>query len=152
MFKKDFLLIFVLFFFDQLAKFYAVKFLSFYKGLTIIPHVLYFQLVHNYGAAYGIFQNQRLFLLIVGSLVILSCFCFAKKIIQSYWSRYALIFLLGGALGNVVDRFRLGYVVDFIDIRIFPVFNLADMMINVAVICFLIEMFFYDVQNNKKSN
>ena len=64
-------------------------------------------------------------------------------------STVALIFLLGGAVGNVFDRFRLGYVVDFIDIRIFPLFNFADIMINIAIFCFLIEMFLYDP--NRKS-
>ena len=127
--------------------------LNLFYPFTIIPNIFSLQLVYNYGAAYGILQNQRLFLLIVGTIVIIGGFVFSKKIISSAWSCVGLCFLLGGACGNVFDRFRLGYVVDFIDIRIFPVFNFADVFIDIAIACFLIELIFYDKKKiqSKKS-
>ena len=58
-----------------------------------------------------------------------------------YLEKLSLSLILGGAVGNLIDRIWLGYVVDFIDIRIFPVFNLADIFINIGVICFIIDIF-----------
>lgn len=145
---KHYLIIFGLFFLDQLSKFFASTHLSFYDAFVIIPSAFSFQLVHNYGAAYGIFQNQRLFLTLVGLVVVVGSIIFQKMIIQSKLSKYGLVFLLGGALGNLVDRIRLGYVVDFIDIRIFPVFNFADIFIDIAIGLFVLELV-YGFKNKK---
>ena len=124
--------------------------LTFFDQITVIPQVLYFQLVHNYGAAFGIFQHQRFFLLVVGVLIVCLGYFFRSYFIKSIWSRYAMVFLFAGAFGNIIDRFRLGYVVDFIDIRILPVFNFADIFINIAVICFIVELVFYERYCNSK--
>mgnify|MGYP001344150579 CR=1 FL=1 len=126
---------------DQATKWIAQLNLSFGKSVYIIPKTLTFDLVHNYGAAYGIFQNQQLFLLTVSVIVIVGGYVFADKIIQTIYSKIGLIFLLAGAFGNFIDRLCLGYVIDFINIYIFPVFNFADIYINIAVLLFVIEMF-----------
>lgn len=125
---------------DQLTKWMAELNLVFFKPVQIIPSVLSFELVHNYGAAYGILQQQRVLLLCVGIVVIAGAYWFRSSLIQSCYSRIGLVFLLAGALGNVIDRFVLGYVIDFIDIRIFPVFNVADVCIDIAVGLFIVEM------------
>lgn len=128
---------------DQVTKHLSEAFLSFWVPKTIIPSVLSFQLVHNYGAAYGIFQHQRLFLLGISGLVIVGAVLFAKTLGTSVWARWGLAMLLVGAIGNFVDRLFLGYVIDFIDIRIFPVFNIADVCIDIGIGCFLVDTFFY---------
>lgn len=127
---------------DQLSKHLSQGFLSFWVAKPIIPNILFFQLVHNYGAAYGIFQHQRLFLLCVSAIVIFGGFFFSKSICTSIWARWGLTLLLIGAIGNFIDRLFLGYVIDFIDIRIFPVFNVADVCIDAGIVCFLIDTFF----------
>ena len=137
---KHYLFIFSLFFFDQITKLVASSSLSFYKAFEVGVPGLSLQLVHNYGAAYGIFQNQRLFLTAVGVIVVVGSVVFQRHIIQSSYSRIGLVFLLGGALGNLIDRIRLGYVVDFIDIKVFPVFNFADVFIDIAIGCFILEL------------
>lgn len=123
--------------------------LTFFTKVIVIPHILTFQLVHNYGAAYGIFQHKRVFLLVVGVGIVLLTLLFQKRLIKSVWSLYGIVFLIAGALGNIVDRFRLGYVVDFIDIRIFPVFNVADVLIDIAIGLFIIDMI-YDYKRSKR--
>ena len=138
--RRDWLMVLGVFGLDQVTKWVAQASLVFFRPVDVISGMLSFELVHNYGAAYGIFQGQRVFLLSVGFLVIGGIVFFHKHFVQSNYSRFALIFLLGGALGNVCDRLFLGYVVDFIDIRIFPVFNLADVSIDIAVGLFVIEM------------
>ncbi len=138
---KDYCVIGVLFSVDQISKWIASQYLTFLYPVSIIPSKVSFILVHNYGAAYGILQHQRFLLLAVSMGVILGCLFFSKTIIQSKWSKWGLIFLLSGALGNMTDRLIFGYVIDFVDIRIFPVFNVADVLIDCAVGCFLWEMF-----------
>ncbi|MBH37600.1 signal peptidase II [bacterium] len=145
--RTHYVFIFLLVFLDQSTKWVAQTYLKFFHSVIIIPKVLSFDLVHNYGAAYGILQNQRLFLLSVSAIVIIGGFLFAKSIIQSRFSQYGLMFLLAGAIGNGLDRLVLGYVIDFINIKIFPVFNFADMFINIAVGYFIVDM----IINGKKT-
>ena len=137
--------------FDLWTKHLAQQHLSMYAPLEIIPKILSFQLVYNYGAAYGIFQGKKIFLLSVTLLFIVGAFFFRHKIITSMWSRYGLAFIYVGALGNFLDRFMLGYVRDFIDIRIFPLFNIADISINIGVGCFLVEMGVSYLENRRQS-
>ena len=85
----------------------------------IIPNILEFQLVHNYGAAYGILQNQRIFLCTVSLVVIIGCILFRDKIATTKVAQYGVIFLLIGSMGNCIDRLLFGYVIDFINIHIF---------------------------------
>lgn len=147
--KKDYIFIFIGVLFDQVTKHIAQAKLTFFDGVDIIQNVLTFQLVHNYGAAYGILENQRFFLLTVSFLVIIFCILFSNKIITSTAARYGLLFLLIGTIGNFIDRLFLGYVIDFINIRIFPVFNLADVSIDIGIGCFILDIF---LQKNEPEN
>lgn len=146
---KDFSLIFVLFLFDQFSKRFAVATLEFFNPVDVIKSCLSFELVFNYGAAYGIFQHQRTFLLVVAITFILGLLLFSSYFIQSIYSKWAVIFLLAGAFGNMIDRLILGYVIDFIDIKLFPVFNFADIFINIAIGLFLYEALIYDRKNKR---
>lgn len=128
---------------DQLTKHLADRFLGYYVPWTIIPGFLDFQLVHNYGAAYGIFEHQRLFLAIISATVFCVCFLFRYEIGNTRLARIGLCFLLMGTFGNLIDRVHLGYIVDFINIHIFPVFNIADILINAGIVCFLIDLIHY---------
>jgi signal peptidase II len=123
---------------DQLSKIAAVTYLT--EPFIIISERIIFQLVYNFGAAYGILQNQRVFLLSMSVIVIGGAIYWSESFIQSIWSRWGISFLLIGAFGNFFDRLRLGYVIDFIDIKLFPVFNIADVCIDIAIVLFIIEM------------
>ncbi len=91
--------------------------------------------VKNYGAAFGILQGYTTFLIIVSLAVIVICFYYYK-----YKNlRLGLSFILAGAIGNLIDRIFLDYVRDFIDLKFWPVFNLADMF-NVIGVILLIHL------------
>ena len=135
-------------FLDQVSKFFAQKFLSFFHAWWVIKPYFSLQLVYNYGAAYGILQNKRFFLLIVSFFVILFAFYFLVKYKNNVIFRLGLIFLLIGSVGNFVNRLVLGYVIDFMDIKIFPVFNLADVFIDIAILLLIID--FLGFSRNKK--
>jgi signal peptidase II len=111
---------------DQLAKLIIQSKLKLWESNPIIPGVLYISHVANRGAAFGIMKGLSWFLIPVSILAIIFIFLYYRAYRSDRWMRVALGLLLGGALGNLIDRVRLGYVVDFVDFRWWPSFNLAD--------------------------
>ncbi len=120
---------------DQITKALVILYLSLHKSVPIIPEVFYLTFVKNPGAAFGLFAYQTPFFIAVTLLVLVALLLFyCSTRVASKSMQWGLALLAGGALGNLTDRLRMGYVVDFIDFRIWPVFNLADTAIVVGVI------------------
>lgn len=123
---------------DQLTKLYVID--NFVKGSSkvIVPKFFYLTHVGNTGSAWGLFENGALYLGIFGVVAIFSIALYALIKKESVLS---LSLLCGGILGNTIDRFRLGAVVDFLDFRIFgykwPAFNFADIIITIVIIFFI---------------
>ncbi|KGG09652.1 signal peptidase II [Prochlorococcus marinus] len=123
------------------------KYLMFYnKKLFINKDFLLFKLdfVKNYGAAFNIFTGSRLFLSLVSIIfsILLIYLIFRKNTLNSF-DLYSYSFILGGTIGNGIDRIYKGFVVDFINLNIinFPVFNIADISINIGFIILLYNIF-----------
>ena len=133
---------------DQLTKFWAMEVLKNGDSIKIIGNFLRFTYAENKGAAFSILQNQRTFFLVITlvMLVFLGYIYFKTKNITKL-SKLSIAMIAGGALGNFIDRFRLGYVVDFIDVRFgefynFPVFNIADSFVVCGTILMIILILF----------
>lgn len=128
--------VFIILFLDQLTKFFVTKFLVLNRPVPVIRGFLYFTLVHNRGAAFGIFRNQLPLFIITSIIAIVLIYASLKKNKQRGISVYniALCLILAGALGNLVDRIAFGYVIDFLDLRVWPVFNVADSAITVGAV------------------
>ena len=95
--------------------------------------------VTNTGAAFGLFQDQGSFFVVIAVIVVAAIILYYRHLpTGQWWIKISLGLQLGGALGNLLDRLRLGYVVDFIDFKIWPVFNLADssIVIGVAILAY----------------
>ena len=105
-----------------------------------------FKYIRNYGAAFNIFDGNRIFLSLISviSSIILIYFIFFKESLNSL-NRYGLSFILAGSLGNGLDRIITGFVIDFIDINIFdfPIFNIADISINIGCIILIFNYLKY---------
>ena len=103
------------------------------------------EFVRNYGAAFNIFSGSRVFLSFISliSTIILSYFIFIRD--NRLINKYGLSFILAGSIGNGIDRIYNGYVIDFIKIKLidFPVFNIADIVINIGVLMLIISYFRY---------
>ncbi|AAQ00077.1 MULTISPECIES: signal peptidase II [Prochlorococcus] len=132
---------FILILIDQATK-YLFSININQDSFDLIPGVIRFYVVKNYGAAFSIFSNFPLtlsFLSLFVSLALIILIC--KKTYFDFNQAIAFSMLLGGTVGNGLDRWRLGYVVDFIQIVPFnfPVFNFADIAINIAVLFLLLE-------------
>jgi signal peptidase II len=119
---------------DQGTKFFISSRMSLYDSLPVIDNVFHLTLIKNYGAAFGILPHMRAFFVVMHILVIVLVLFFIRQIpVDQRWLRLGLALQLGGATGNLTDRLRLGYVLDFLDFRIWPVFNVADMAIVAGV-------------------
>lgn len=124
--------------FDQLTKFLAIRFLDAYDSVPVIPRIFHLTLVRNTGVAFGFFKNHPSWLLILISLSILILILWSFQIKQaSSIVRAGLSLILGGAIGNWIDRMRVGSVIDFLDFRIWPVFNMADSAITIGTCLYL---------------
>lgn len=112
-----------------------------------IPRNAIVRLTHvtNTGTAFGLFQNQAAVFLWLGivamALVLLLVFS-RSPTFGNVWARLALGLELGGGIGNLIDRLRWGQVVDFMDLRVWPVFNVADASITVGVVVLAVYLFF----------
>ena len=128
---------------DQVSKFIVLSTLGFERSKNIIPNLLNFTLVKNKGAAFSLFSNSTNFLTITSVFAsILLITIILKSPPKSLWSAMGLAYLLGGTMGNGLDRLFKGYVLDFLELIpiYFPIFNLADVSINVAIICLIIDI------------
>jgi len=123
------------------------KYLIFYnKELLITKDFLIFKFdfVKNYGAAFNIFSGSRIFLSLISILFsILLIYLIFRKNTLNIFDLYSYSFILGGTIGNGIDRIYKGFVVDFINLNIinFPVFNIADISINIGFIFLLYNIF-----------
>ena len=149
---------------DQLTKLWAIKYLKDADGIDIIKDVLRLQYLENHGAAFSLFQN-KISVFIPVTIVFILVFIFL--IGRTYYSekylplRIVLIFIIAGALGNLIDRIAYKYVVDFIYFSLidFPIFNVADIYVTCSCAALIILMFFVykeddfeDIKNHKNCN
>lgn len=141
---------------DQMSKYLVVEFLKDQPPIVVIEDVLNFFYVENRGAAFGIMQDMRLFFIVITMIIVLAIIFILFKNYKnnSLLFNISLALILGGAIGNFIDRFRLHYVVDFISFRIFgydfAVFNLADVFIVIGTILLAIMILLYE--NPKRGN
>jgi len=129
---------------DQFTKWLVASNLAVNQSVDPIPAlfgVLAITHVTNTGVAFGLFKEAGTFFIFVAVVVITVIVVYLRQLPQDQWLvRLALGLQLGGAFGNLVDRLRLGYVVDFIDLKIWPVFNVADSAIVVGVALLAVSM------------
>lgn len=120
----------LVFIIDQLVKHLVVSTMHLGQSLPVIKGIFHITYVLNPGAAFGMLEHQRWFFIVVALAAVLLGVAFYKKLQQeSFLMRSGAGLLLGGAVGNLADRIQSGLVVDFLDFRIWPVFNIADIAI-----------------------
>ena len=124
---------------DQFTKFLITA--NFKEKIVLVKNFFYINYVKNYGAGFSILQNQKYFLIAISliAVVIIGYLLVTAKKKESL-NKICYLLIIGGSIGNLIDRLSLGYVIDFLDFFIFgydfPVFNLADCYITVG--CFLL--------------
>lgn len=119
---------------DRIAKFFVLRNLAEGQSVKIFPGVFHVTFVLNDGIAFGLFKGKSVLFAMFSLAVILLIIIYTWKLkAVSPLLTIGLGLILGGAAGNLFDRFTTGYVVDFLDFRIWPIFNIADSAITVGV-------------------
>ena len=139
-------------FVDQLSKWFAVEYLKGSGSFSIIEGVFSLRYLENRGAAFGIFYGHQLFLIVVAVVLSFAILYLYGRIPSG--RRYNLlrvvhILIISGAIGNLIDRVRLGFVIDFLFFELinFPIFNIADSFIVIACMLLLFSILFYYKDN-----
>ena len=125
---------------DQAVKFLVVNTMSPGESEPLLPPLLQLTRVHNYGAAWSSFSGARWLLIILTAVGMGVLAWLLVKVVRHPLGQWSLACILGGGIGNLIDRVRLGYVVDMLDTMFmdFPVFNVADVFVVCGTICALI--------------
>jgi signal peptidase II len=119
---------------DQLTKWVASSAMSVGEVIQIIPKFLFLTHVENRGAGFGILQGQNTFLILVSLVAIIAIVLYSKKIMEEHHTTLFAALILGGAVGNLIDRLLYGHVTDFIYFTFWPAFNIADTALTVGVL------------------
>lgn len=137
---------------DQLAKYLVVLNIGPGETVTVIPYILDFVYVKNTGVAFGMFKDNRwIFIALTSVIVVVFLFLLFKMGKSSKLFSFSAALIIGGGIGNLIDRIFLGYVVDYLSLSFFPpVCNFADYCISVGTVMLIVYLlFFYDA--DKKS-
>lgn len=144
--KKYILVTFLVIIIDQLTKFLINQNINYLKSFQIIKNFFYFTNAHNNGAAFSILSGYNLLFICVTLIAIYLINKYIEKNISFY-------ILLGGIIGNLIDRLIFGYVRDFLDFRIFnynfPIFNISDICICLGIFLIIIKTIKEDKNDNK---
>lgn len=131
---------------DRLTKNFFANLLNYGESIPVIKNFFHFTLVYNTGIAFGLFKNHGFVFIVVPLIAII------LLVFNIYYYRqnndalskmyiFAFSLILGGAIGNLYDRIMYGHVIDFIDFRVWPVFNIADSAITVGAVVIGIKCF-----------
>lgn len=140
--------------FDQITKYFADLYLQNCDAVGMIPNIISLRYHRNSGAAWGILSDHRWVFMVISSLAIIVIIVFliyTRKHKQSRLLTISLSFFLGGGIGNMIDRVRLGYVIDFLrfDFIDFPIFNIADSFITIGAVIMLLYLILDTVKEEK---
>ncbi|CEP47010.1 signal peptidase II [Paraclostridium sordellii] len=131
---------------DQISKYLAVNYLVNIGSIPIIKNIFHLTYVENRGAAFGMFQNNQIIFIVVAIAACVFGLYYLYRKDLNILGKSAIILIISGALGNLIDRIRLGFVVDYFDFRVIwdYVFNVADVFVVVGTILLCVYIIFFE--------
>lgn len=127
---------------DQTTKWIVINFLDLHESVQVIPGIVSMTRIHNSGIAFGLFPGlPNLFMIITLVSMLVVVYFYLSVEPRGVLLTVGCALILGGALGNLIDRFRFGYVVDFINFSFWPAFNIADSSVSIGVALLLVTFF-----------
>ena len=141
---------------DVISKIVVSHLMSVQESIKIIDHFLYLTCVRNEGVAFSFLDGNRLFIIVMSLIVFCIIIYYLKHNEVTLLDSIGFGLVIGGALGNLIDRIIYGYVIDFIDVYIFgydyPIFNIADIGVVIGVIIIFISSFMKDRKSDKNGS
>lgn len=128
---------------DQLTKYLFSSNMALGESFPVIEDIFHFTLIHNRGVAFGLFHDAPFIpyiLMGVGGAIVWWLIASMRQL--DIVQKVAAGMIIGGAIGNIIDRIRIGAVIDFFDFRIWPIFNVADSAISIAAGIFILHILF----------
>lgn len=139
---------------DQLVKRIIVANLSLAQTIPVIQDIFHITYIRNTGAAFSLMDGMQWFLVLFPVLLVVAAVAFL--LIKGKSAHPLLLvsvsMIAGGGIGNLIDRIAYGYVVDFFDFRIFPIFNVADIFVCIGCGLMILYVLFFDGKNDGKRN
>lgn len=139
--------------FDQASKFYIQHNMDIGESIPVIKGIFHITYIENPRTSFGLFEYQTMFFVIAALISVILAILIYKKIIfkKDPFMYIPLTLVLGGAIGNLIDRVRIdGRVIDFLDFRIWPIFNFADMAVVCGMLILLVHFLFYSKEEDKE--
>ncbi len=145
------LIILIIVLLDRITKYYIISRFSFNDIFPVIKNVFFINVLQNTGAGFGLLQGSTPLLIWLSIIVLGVILYFYERFSRnrSYLICFGLI--AGGIIGNLIDRYAYGFVLDFIDVRIWPVFNIADASMTIGLLWLLALAICSSKRNSKKS-
>ena len=136
---------------DIISKLIVSRVCTLNNSVSVINNFFSITYTHNYGGAWSLFSDSTILITVISIIVIIGIIIYlSKKKINNKIESLGYSFLLGGAIGNLIDRIIYGYVIDFLDFNIFgynfPIFNIADMGIVIGIFLIIV----IEIRGNKK--
>ena len=153
--KKPYIIAFCFFILDLISKQVVIRMIDLHESIKVSKNFFYLTYTHNTGAAFSILTGQRIILILVATIILAILINYIRKnTVEKKIEKLAFSLVIGGAFGNLIDRIIRGYVIDFIDVKIFgynfPIFNLADTFIVIGVLLMVITLCRKEVQNDNR--
>lgn len=153
--KKPYIIAFCFFILDLISKQVVIRMIDLHESIKVIKNFFYLTYTRNTGAAFSILEDGRILFLVVTIIALFFINKYMNKEDIKGIDNLIYGMIIGGILGNLLDRIVYGYVIDFLDFKIFgynyPVFNLADTFIVVGAILLIITGIYKDYKNKKIS-
>ena len=139
---------------DQAIKYLVVQSMSLYETIPVLQDIFHITYIHNTGAAFSMMEGLRGLLIFLPLFMILAALIFmiVKRRDGHPLLMTSVALIAGGGIGNLIDRIALGYVVDYLDFRVFPIFNLADICVCVGCGLLVLYVIFFDGKQNDERN
>lgn len=153
--KKPYIIAFFFFIIDLISKQVIANVINLGDSIQVIKNFFYITFVKNTGAAWSILEDHRILLLIITVIVLFIINKYMNNVVLTKLENISYGIIIGGIIGNLFDRLFFGYVIDFLDFKIFgynyPVFNLADSFIVIGILIMIIDMIRKEYHERNKS-
>lgn len=135
---------------ERFIKYYIVEMLSLGESIPVIGETFMITRSQNLGAAFGIFQGFGWIFVAASIGVIIIFIVFYNRIIKDTWLIFASAFILGGSVGNMMDRLFFGHVIDYIYFSFWPTFNISDAALSIGTLILAIKIYYWEKEHKPK--